>query len=87
MQVAGRLNTVLKFLSISFLVFNIHHAFVYAEENDENIEVISIVSGRTQTVNFENILRVSIGHPDIVNVNIIKQDAKEIKKGTIKFIK
>ncbi|HEY9135124.1 MAG TPA: pilus assembly protein N-terminal domain-containing protein [Pseudomonadales bacterium] len=74
MQVPGRLSTVLKFLSISFLVFNIHHAFVYAEENDENIEVISIVSGRTQTVNFENILRVSIGHPDIVNVKKINEN-------------
>ena len=37
-------------------------------------EVISIVSGRTKTIFFKNIKRVSIGHPDIVNVKKINDN-------------
>lgn len=71
MQLASRLSTAFRYISISFLVFSAALPCAYAEEKDENIEVISIVSGRTKTINFENILRVSIGHPDIVNVKKI----------------
>ncbi len=71
MQTSRSASAVFNYISIAFLIFYTALSSVYAEENDDSIDVISIVSGRTKTISFENIQRVSIGHPDIVNVKKI----------------
>jgi len=64
------LNTLRLFSLLVILTFFLT-PFSYAEED---VELMSIVSGRTKTIYFEKIQRVSIGHPDIVNVKKIDTD-------------
>jgi len=73
MQLITVFNSAIKGLGRFVLLFYFVMASVsvWAENGDENAEILTFVSGTTKVIEYDNILRVSIGHPDILNVKKI----------------